>query len=255
MLWAWTRPLSPTRGSPRRSCWGALAYGQLCTASAAFATLRSAPDLARADALLVHAQRELDAFNDLRSHVDAMTELSSSLVAQQKDAFDAFFAAVPVAPWPEAMAYFAFAVPLSADFVGALAPALGPASRDVLLGSVADRAELEAFASGEVRRHLDGDGVSVGSDPSGADADTVDDDADSRHEQLRSLVADLLGRAFTGLQAAMASTDTLAVLLAHHLTGEDDRHEAPARVAKHLAMHTLEGHRRRMHAFGLDDLA
>lgn len=229
---------------------GALAYGQLCTVAAAHGAVIAAPDLERARVLLDHAARERVALERLLDRVAELTDLRDPVVERQKPAFDAFFRAVPLDPWPHAMAFFAFSLPLAADFARAVAPVLSPASRDVVIDALAERPAFEAFAADQVRRHLDG------ADPDAA----TPDEPTSRHDRLRSLVADLLGRALTGLQAVMASSDALEVLLAASVpdpTGGADA-DGPAdadRVAKHLAMEVLDGHRRRMHAFGLDDLA
>ena len=65
------------------------------------------------------------------------------------------------------------------------------------------------------------------------------------------MVADMLGRALTGYQGAMADTDALQVLL---LDAADDGDEHGEALVRRVAVRVLENHRRRMHALGIEDV-
>lgn len=215
---------------------GALAYGQLCAHAVTAAATLAAPDLERAERMVAFARAELAGYERLRAHVDTLTDLGPNLLERQKPAFDEFFGAVPNGRWVDVMAFFAFALPLAADFARAVAPTLDPTSSEVLLATLAGREAFEQFAHDEVHAHLDAGG-------------------EHATAELRSVVAELLGRALTGFQAVVADSDALEVLMRPQLAEAADPDAVGADRAKGVAMAVLDAHRRRMHAIGLDDLA
>jgi hypothetical protein len=164
--------------------------------------------------------------------VPSRTDLGEAVLERQKPRFDAFFDHMPVDDWLGATLFFSVGLPIAADFVRQLAPALAPDVALVLVGALADRAPFEQFALDAVATIL-------------ADAD--DEEAD----RARSLVASVLGRALTGFQDALGDTDALKVLFAEAAEREG---VPPETHVKRVAITVLEGHRRRMHALGLEDL-
>lgn len=212
---------------------GALAYGQLRAFEVTASAIRVAPDARAADRLASFAVREHEAYVVLRDHLVGQTDLAAAVIDRQKPVFDSFFDAAPVADWRSACTFFAVGLPIAADFTREIAPSLHPATAVVVVGALADRAPFEAFAVGELQAQMVGD-----------------DDRD----EIRHLVADVLGRALTGFQGAMADTDALQVLLALQQEEEPDAGEAGDALVRRVAVRVLDGHRRRMHALGLEDL-
>jgi hypothetical protein len=209
---------------------GALAYGQLRSFESAARAVRHAPDSATADVLAELAVREHRAYEALRGHLAARTDLPTAVMDRQKPYFDAYFDRVPLDDWFGAGVFFAVGLPIAADFGRALAPTVAPETAVVVVGSLADRAPFETFAMDQLRSQL------------------VDDAA---KERARHLAADVLGRALTAFQGVIADTDALKVLLEHH--AEEEGVSGEARV-KQLAITVLEGHRRRLVALGLEDV-
>ncbi len=209
---------------------GALTYGQLRAFEVTARAIRVAPDARTAAEVADFAGLEHAAYRSLRDLLASRTDLASGLMDRQKPHFDAYFDAVRMETWVDACTFFAFGLPLAADFVRAIAPRMDPASADVVVSALAGRDAFEATASDVVRRSI-----------------AADDEA---REDVRHQVADLLGRVLTGFQGALAETDALEVLL---------RFDAPEdatieRAVRLLAVRMLDGHRRRMHAIGIEDL-
>jgi hypothetical protein len=209
---------------------GALAYGQLRSFEVTARAIRHAPDSHAADALAEFAMREHAGYALLRDHLASLTDLPEAVMDRQKPHFDAYFDRVPVdEDWFSACAFFAFGLPIAADFGRDLAPALDRATALVVVGALSDRGPFERFVIDQLREQLH------------------DDEA---IERARHLVADVLGRALTGFQGVMSDTDALKVLLdAAREPGETGE----ARV-KRLAIEVMSGHRRRVVALGLEDL-
>lgn len=211
---------------------GAVAYGQLRAFQTTATAIAVAPDARSADRLASFAVREHEAYVVLRDHLIAETDLGAAVIDRQKPVFDAFFDAVPMDDWRAACVFFAVGLPIAADFGSEIAPALAPATADVVVGALADRGPFEEWALEELQQHMATDeGVA----------------------SVRRQVADMLGRALTGYQGAMADTDALQVLLLE--AGTEDDEEPGDALVRRVAVRVLENHRRRMHALGIEDLS
>ena len=204
---------------------GVLAYGQLRSFGAMSSAVRFAPDARAADRIAEFAAREHEAYRTLHDHLATLTDLATAAMDRQKGLFDRFFARAPLDDWFGAMVFFAFGIPLARDFMRTVVPMLDPASGDVVLRTLEDRADVEAAAIGLLRSELT---------------------TDVARERARGIVADLLGQALTSFQQAAGDTDALSVLLG----AEDD--EASAEVRR-LAMDLLTAHRARLVELGLED--
>jgi hypothetical protein len=204
---------------------GVLAYGQLRSFGAMSSAVRFAPDARAADRIAGFAAREHDAYRVLNEHLATLTDLATAAMDRQKGLFDRFFARAPLDDWFGAMVFFAFGIPLARDFMRTVVPMLDPASGDVVLRTLEDRAEVEAAAIALLRSELT---------------------TDVARERARGIVADLLGQALTSFQQAAGDSDALSVLLG----AEDD--EASAEVRR-LAMDLLTAHRARLFELGLED--
>lgn len=207
---------------------GALAYGQLRSFEATARTIRHAPDVRVADQMAAFAVDEHARYVRLRDHLATRTELPAAVMDRQRPHFDAYFDRAPLDDWFGACVFFALGLPMAADFIRAVAPALDDESAAVVRTTL-ERQEVQDAALEELRRQL------------------VDD---ASRERARQLTADLLGRALTGFQGVMANTDALKILLAADL---QDGETGEQRV-KRLALEVLEGHRRRVVEIGLEDL-
>lgn len=208
---------------------GALTYGQLRAFETTARAMRHAPDARRMDRLAGFAVREHEAYSVLRDHLIALTELGGAVLDRQKPLFDSFFDHAPLDDWNGACTFFAVGLPMAADFAREIAPTLEPDTALVVVGALADRGPFERFAIGELAAQLE--------DPEARD-------------RTRHAVGDILGRALTGFQASITNTDALRVLLGE---GEDGE-AAGDELVKRVAMSVIEGHRRRMHELGLEDL-
>jgi hypothetical protein len=208
---------------------GALAYGQLRSFEAVARLIRLAPDARTADDLATLAVQEHGEYVALRDHLAELTELPTAVMDRQKPHFDAYFDRAPLDDWFGASVFFALGVPLAADFMRAVAPALSGRTADVVTRVLSDRGEVERTAIAELKGQLD---------------------SDEARERARHLTADLLGRALTGFQGVVSDTDALKVLLAA------DRREGETgeQRVKRLAISVLEGHRRRAVELELEDL-
>lgn len=204
---------------------GVLAYGQLRSFGAMSGAVRFAPDARAADRIAAFARREHDAYQLLHDHLAELTDLPTAAMDRQKGLFDRFFGRAPLDDWFGAIVFFAFGIPLARDFMRTVVPMLDPASGDVVLRTLQDRAEVEAAAIGLLRSELTSDAL---------------------RERARSIVADLLGQALTSFQQAAGDSDALSVLL----EAEDD--EASVEVRR-LAMGLLSAHRGRLVELRLED--
>jgi hypothetical protein len=209
---------------------GAVAYGQLRSFEVTARAIRYAPDSRAADVLAEFAIREHAGYALLRDHLASLTDLPEAVMDRQKPHFDAYFDRVPIDEgWFSACAFFAFGLPIAADFGRELAPALDRETALVVVGALSDRGPFERFVIEQLRAQL------------------LDDDD---RDRARHLVADVLGRALTGFQGVISDTDALKVLLdAAREPGETSE----ARV-KRLAIEVMAGHRRRVVELGLEDL-
>lgn len=207
---------------------GALTYGQLRAFQVTATAIRVAPDARAADRLADFAVREHRAYELLREHLRGRTDLPAAVMDRQKPVFDAYFDSVQMDTWRSAAAFFALGLPLAADFIRQIAPTLAPDTALVVVGALADRGPFESFALQALLSEL------------------TDDEA---RAQARHLVADILGKALTGFQGAIANTDALQVLL--RASGQDGEGDDLVRAT---AMAVLEGHRRRMHTLGLEEV-
>lgn len=208
---------------------GALTYGQLRAFQVTASAVRLAPTIALADELAAFAVREHERYTALREHLHSLTELADRVMERQRPRFDAFFDQLDLDDWVAACAFFAMGLPIAADFVRAIAPAVDEQTGSVLTTALADRAPFEQFALGQVGAAL---------------AEARDEDI----ERLRHLVAGTIGRGLTGYQASVADTDALRVLLASDETNLDEGDVTT------LAIEVLHAHRARMVALGLDEL-
>lgn len=208
---------------------GALTYGQLRSFEITTSAIRVAPGARIADRLAQFAQRESEAYMSLRDHLIANTDLGAAVIDRQKPVFDAYFDAIPMTTWWEAVTFFAVGLPMASDFVRELAPTLQPSTAEVIVRALAMRDDFEAFALGHLQ-------------------EIMAEDAD-RMDEIKSLVADVVGRALTGFQGAIADTDALQQLLTAGGGLEDED-----ALVRRMAITVLEGHRRRMHKLGIEDL-
>jgi hypothetical protein len=208
---------------------GALTYGQLRSFQVTASAIRVAPDARSADRLADFAVREHRAYELLREHLRNRTDLPAAVMDRQKPVFDAYFDGVQLDTWRSANAFFALGLPLAADFIRQIAPALSPETALVVVGALADRGPFESFALQALLGEMTDD--------------------ESRAE-ARHLIADVLGRALTGFQGAIADTDALQVLLRAGQGGQDTGDD----LVRATAMAVLEGHRRRMHTLGLEEV-
>ena len=204
---------------------GVLAYGQLRSFGAMSAAVRFAPDARAAHRIAEFADREHAAYEALHDHLASLTDLPTAAMDRQKGLFDRFFARAPLDDWFGAMVFFAFGIPLARDFMRTVVPMLDPASGDVVLRTLQDRAEVESAAVMLLRSEL------------------IDD---ATRERARGIVADLLGQALTSFQQGAGDTDALSVLL-----GADD--DAASVEVRRLAMGLLTAHRGRLVELGLED--
>lgn len=204
---------------------GALTYGQLRAFEVTARAVRCAPHVRAADQLADFAVREHVAYARLRDHLQTRTDLAGPVLDRQRPRFDAYFDDAPVDDWVGACAFFAVGLPIAADFTREIAPTLDDETSAVVVDALGERAAFERFASAELQR-------------------TIGDDEETR-SRAHAMIADVLGRALTGFQSAVADTDALEVLLTAH--GDDT-------LVKRVAMTVLDAHRRRMHALGLEEL-
>lgn len=208
---------------------GAVTYGQLRAFQATATAIAAAPDGRTADRVADFAVREHGAYAVLRDHLVGETDLAAAVIDRQKDLFDAYFDAVPLDDWRSACVFFSVGLAIAADFVREVAPTLPADTARVIIGALADRGPFEQWAIEQLQALM------------------VDSDA---FDQVRSLVADMLGRALTGYQGAMADTDALRVLLTEGEGGQ----EGGDALVRQVAVRVMENHRRRMLALGIDDL-
>ncbi len=206
---------------------GALTYGQLRAFEVTARAIARAPDARTADRLADLAVQEHRAYVALRDHLLGRTELAAAVIDRQKDVFDAFFDAAPMSDWRSACTFFAVGLPIAADFTRLIAPTVPDETATVIVAALADRGPFEAFALDCLR-------------------DLMVDDAS--RDEVRRLVADMLGRVLTGFQGAIADTDALRVLLSSTDVDGDA-------VVRRAAVSVLENHRRRMHELGIEDLS
>ena len=204
---------------------GVLAYGQLRSFGAMSSAVRFAPDARSADRIAGFARREYDAYEALTQHLGELTSLPTAAMDRQKGLFDAFFARAPLDDWFGASVFFAFGIPLARDFMRTVVPMLDPASGDVVLRTLQDRADVEQAAVALLRAQLA---------------------TDVLRERARGIVADLLGQALTAFQQAAGDSDALKVLLG----GEQG---AASTEVRRLAMELLTAHRGRLVELGLED--
>jgi hypothetical protein len=206
---------------------GALTYGQLRAFETTARAVRYGPDARAADRTAGFAAHEHRGYALLRDRLIELTDLGGAVMDRQKPLFDQYFDQAPVDDWLGACTFFATGLPMAADFIREMAPSLDERTAAVVLDALADREPFEAYAITCIRE-------AVAADPTAM-------------ERVKALVADVLGRALTGFQAALGETDALGVLLGE--AGEDDD-----AVVKRVVMTVLAGHRRRMHALGIEDL-
>ena len=207
---------------------GALTYGQLRAFETTARAVRHAPDARSADRIADHAAQEHRSYVLLRDRLVELTDLGGAVMDRQKPLFDQFFDQAPVDDWVGACTFFGTGLPLAADFIREMAPSLDERTAGVVLDALADRDAFERDAIESIRTIVAG--------------------SPERMTEVKRHVADVLGRTLTGFQAAAAGTDALAVLLATP-AGDDGRDPI-----KRVVMSVLAGHRRRMHALGIEDL-
>ena len=209
---------------------GAVTYGQLRAFQTTATAIAVAPDARSADTLADHAVREHRAYVTLRDHLVAETDLAAAVIDRQKPVFDAYFDAVPLGDWRSACVFFTVGLPIAADFSREVAPTLQARTADVIVAALADRGPFEEWALAQLQAQME-----------------TDEDVDA----VRQMIADMLGRALTGYQGAMADTDALQVLLLDAAEDGDEHGEA---LVRRVAVRVLENHRRRMHALGIEDV-
>lgn len=165
----------------------------------------------------------------LHNHLRERTDLADAVMERQRGAFDGFFDDPSLDSFEALCVLFAVGLPLTADFVARIAPALGDdAAAAVLLESLGGRGDIAAFAARWLRDHSD--------------------DSRDAKDQVQSVVAELTGRALTSFQRVVQDTDALAVLLA-----QDEAPDQADRAVRDVLLEVLDAHRRRLAAMGLDD--
>lgn len=207
---------------------GALTYGQLRAFETTARAVRHAPDARSADRIAEHAAHEHRSYAMLRDRLIELTDLGGPVMDRQKPLFDEFFDHAPVDDWLGACTFFGTGLPIAADFIGELAPSLDERTAAVVIDALAGRESFESYAIDCIK--------------------VLTRESPERMTDVKRHVADVLGRALTGFQSAAAGTDALAVLL--H-TPEDGDGRDPI---KRVVMTVVAGHRRRMHALGIEDL-
>lgn len=210
---------------------GAVTYGQLRAFQTTASAIAVAPDARSADRLATFAVREHAAYVVLRDHLVDETDLAAAVIDRQKAVFDAYFDAVSLHDWRSACVFFTVGLPIAADFGREVAPTLESRTAEVVVGALADRGPFETWALEQLQAQM-----------------ATDEDVAS----VRGMVADMLGRALTGYQGAMADTDALHVLLLEAAEDDDEQGDA---LVRRVAVHVLDNHRRRMHALGIEDLS
>ena len=208
---------------------GALAYGHLRSFAAVACTISVAPDASTADALSDWAVREHAGYRRLRDHLATRTDLAAAVMDRQKPQFDAYFDRAPLDSWFHACLFFALGLPIAADFTRSVAPLVDSSAAAVL----SDVMEVRTPLLHDAGRRLDALLREEG-----------------RREEARRITADLVGRALTGFQTAVAASTALKVLLAG---GADDDVSGEQRV-KQLAVAVMAGHHRRVIEFGLEEV-
>lgn len=205
---------------------GAVAYAQLRAFQITAAAVPHAPDMRAADRLAAFAQREYEAYRQLRERLGELTDIPEGAMDRQRGRVDAYFGELPIDDWWSACTFFAAGLPMAADFARAVAPALDEHTAEVVVDALAGRDDFVDYAIAEVKDQM-------GDDP-------------ERMRRGRRLAAEITGSAFTTFQGAITDTDALEVLLERlEDSGEGD-------VLRQTAVSLLEQHRRRMHALGLD---
>lgn len=210
---------------------GALTYGQLRAFEVTAHAIRRAPDAVTADRLAGYADREYQAYTRLREALTERTDLSEAVMDRQKPRFDEYFDGIELDDWLAASLFFAVGLPIAADFSREISPTLAPEAAEVVIAALADRGTFERFALEQVRTEIAR--------------------SEEAKERARHLAADVLGRALTGFQGALTDTDALKVLFREAAV---DQGESAEVVVKRVAITVMTGHRRRMHALGLEDL-
>jgi len=211
---------------------GAMTYGQLRMIEVTARAIRFAPDAERADRLAGFAVGEHASYVLLRDALQARTDLAAPVIDRQRPRFDAYFDAMPLDDWLGMLVFIATGLPIAADFSRQVSQTLDDDLAPVVVAALAERDPFEAFALEHARRAL-----------RAGDGDT---------DRVRHLVADIVGRALTGFQGAIADTDALRVLFADLAEQEGVTPEA---LVKRVAIDVLAAHRHRMYDLGLDDLA
>lgn len=210
---------------------GALTYGQLRAFEMTAHAVRFAPDAPTADRLAELAVREHAAYRSLNAALAERTDLPAAVLDRQKPRFDAYFDGVPMEDWLGASLFFAVGLPIAADFIREISPTLDADTSLVLVGALAERGAFERFALEQVRGAIER--------------------SSEERERARHLAADVLGRALTGFQGALTDTDALKILFRDAAAASGESAEA---LVKRVAITVMSGHRRRMHALGLEDL-
>jgi hypothetical protein len=169
-----------------------LAYGQLRSFGAMSAAVRFAPD-ARAADRIADLRRAASTTPTRRCTTTCeLTDTADGCDGPAEGPVRPFFGRAPLDDWFGASVFFAFGIPLARDFMRTVVPMLDPASGDVVLRTLQDRAEVEEAAIALLRSQLT---------------------TDVLRERARAIVADLLGQALTSFQQAAGDSDALSVLL------------------------------------------
>lgn len=201
---------------------GALAYGQLRAWTAAVAAVPLAPDVRTSEELARRTAAGHELWLAWRGHLDTLTDLPGPVLERQREAFDAFFGELASGTWEEACTDLAFAWPIAHDFAALLVPHVDGATRALVerLSTGDDR--VAEFALDQLR-----------------DMITTDEDV----ERVRARSAEVVGRALTNYQRAVADSDALDVLLQATDPGD----------VRRLAIDVMANHHRRLAALGIDD--
>ncbi len=205
---------------------GALTYGQLRAFAVCSRATVQAPTARLADDLTDFAEQELGSYRMLRSRLADLTDLGDAVIDRQRGAFDEFFEGADLGDWPSLTTLFAIGLPLSSDFVAAIAPHVGDSETErVLREALTRRDDFETWATSQLRHHLDAD--------------------PGHRDEIGHKVADLAGRMLTSFQRVIMETDALSVLLS--------KEQDPEAAVRRLAVDILAAHRRRMVDLGLED--
>jgi hypothetical protein len=196
----------------------ALSVGERQAERRARDNIRLAPDNARAGRQRAVADRERHNADILEARVQ---ELGSADLAQRFEPyFGAFMDGTVPDDWLEAQTFHYIGDALVSDFADALTPLLDPVSAELIRGTLADRADQDAFALDEITSGIDG--------------------RPGETDRVASYARRVIGEALTHTRRALDESRVLRTLLGDQ-EGE-----------KRLLLDMLDRHRARLDRLGIE---